>query len=630
MKKSSLCCLILLLSLLMGGMVKAQKTVTGKVLDKTTSLGISSVAVREKGTTRGVTTGQDGSFSITLKSDNAVLLISHVGYIEKQIPVGAGVTIPIISLEQDGKALDDVVISVGYQTVKRRTNTAAVGSVKGKDIENTPYVSFDQMLQGRVAGLTVLSTSGEPGAKNIVNVRGSTSLTEGGISSPLYVIDGIVFDVNDMPSTYGNTNPLTAINPNDIESIDVLKDASASAIYGARAANGVILVKTKRPKSGKPQFRVTAYKGISDRPALKPVITGALERRMKMALLQAGGAYNRISNGDMNLFLTDSLNPAFNNNIDWQGMFLQKANVTNVDASVAASEEKYSYRLSLNYYNEEGVMKGYSAARMAPRLFLMMKPSKRVTITNNVFLSFSKALHGSGNGERYPFSAWGFPSSFWGLTAANTQSYTGRLDANRDDDRSNSINGNTKIEVTLAPGLIASSTFDYNFIYNRRDWLYSKQVNTSGQSQGINNNINTRRWELTNLLTYFKSVGDHNFSALAGQGAEAQTNNFSYISGTGVPVEAIKTIVGVPSGPNLYANSSIEERSRLSWFGRVSYNYKGRYMLDLNYRRDASSRYGKSNRWGSFPAISGGWIASDEKFFQPLKKVVSFMKFSGS
>jgi TonB-linked SusC/RagA family outer membrane protein len=608
----------------------AQKAITGKVIDKKTSAPMAGVAVREKGTTKGVTTEDDGSFKLTVKSEKAVLLISYVGFKEQSVIVGSGSIVSTIAMEEDEKALDDVVITVGYQNVKRRTNTAAVGSIKGKEIENTPYVSFDQMLQGRVAGLTVLSTSGEPGAKNIVNVRGSTSLTEGGISAPLYVIDGMVFDVNDMPTTYGNTNPLTAINPNDIESIDVLKDASASAIYGARAANGVILVRTKRPKSGKPQFRVTAYKGVSDKPALKPVVTGALERRMKMDLLRNGGAYNQISSGNISPFLTDSLNPAFNNNVDWQGLFLNKASVTNIDASVAATEEKYGYRISFNYYNETGVMKGYGAKRLAPRLFLMMKPAKNVTISNNVFMSFNQSLHGSGDGGRYPFNAWGFPSSFWGLTEADMNSYNGRLSASRDDDRSSSINGNTKVEVTLAPGLIASSTLDYNFNFNRRDWLYSAALNPSGVSQGINNSINTRRWELTNLLTYYKTIGDHSFSALVGQGSEAQTNNTSYISGTGVPVEAIKTIVGVPSGPNLYADTRLEERSRLSWFGRISYNYKGRYLLDLNYRRDASSRYGKDNRWGSFPAISGGWIVSDEKFFSPLKNIVSFMKFRGS
>ena len=607
--------------------VSAQ-SITGTVTDDNGE-GVSGASVVEKGFPKnGTLTDGSGKFTLDLKGKTIMVVITSIGYERAEVKVSSGQSNNIV-LKTSNSSLDEVV--VGYQSVKRRTTTSAISSIKGKDIENTPAISFDQMLQGRVAGLTVLSTSGEPGSRNIVNVRGSTSLSENGVSAPLYVIDGMVFDVNDMPGTYGNSNPLAAINPNDIESIDVLKDASASAIYGARAANGVILVKTKRPRSGKPEYRITAYRGISDKPALKPVITGVKERQIKMELLRAGGEYARIRDGNLSLFLTDSLNPVFNNNVDWQGLFLQKAFLTNVDASVGASSEKFAYRLSFNYYTEEGVMKGYGATRVAPRLFLQMTPSKNIKISNNIFLGFEKSLHGSGDGGRYPFSAWGFPSSFWQLSANDMKSYTGRLNSTRDDDRTTSLNGNTKVELTIFPGLIASSTLDYNFRFGRRDWLYSGQVNGSGQSRGINNNINSRRWELTNLLTFYKNFGqDHSLSILAGQGAEEQVNNFSYISGTGIPVDAIKTIVGVPSGPNLYANSSLEERSRLSWFGRVSYHYKERYLLDFNYRRDASSRYSKNSQWGSFPAISAGWIVSDENFFEPVKKVVSFFKIRGS
>lgn len=604
------------------------QSIVGVVSDDTGDPIIGASVVEKGFLKNGTLTDASGKFTLDLKGKTNTLIVTSVGYERAEVMVSSGRS-NAITLNTSDNSLDEVV--VGYQSVKRLTTTSAISSIRGKDIENTPAISFDQMLQGRVAGLTVLSTSGEPGARNIVNVRGSTSLTENGISSPLYVIDGMVFDVNDMPGTYGNSNPLSAINPNDIESIDILKDASASAIYGARAANGVILVKTKRPRSGKAEYKISAYRGVSDKPALKPVITGVKERQMKMELLRAGGDYSRFRDGNLSLFLTDSLNPAFNNNVDWQGLFLQKAFLSNVDASIGSRTDKVAYRLSFNYYSEEGVMKGYGYNRIAPRLYLQLTPSKNVKVENNIALSFEKTQHGSGDGGRYPFNAWGFPSSFWQLSANDLKSYTGRLSDNRDDDRATSLYGNTRVELTLMPGLIASSTLDYRFGFNRRDWLYSAAVNQTGESQGINNNVNSRRWELTNLLTYYKNFGaDHSLSVLAGQGAEEQVNNYSYISGTGIPVDAIKTIVGVPSGPNLFANSSVEERSRLSWFGRVSYHYKGRYLLDFNYRRDASSRYSKNSQWGSFPAISGGWIVSDEKFFEPINKVVSFFKIRGS
>lgn len=620
--------MLLFLATCMGKIASAQIKISGKVLEKSTKAPMDGVAIRLKGSTTGTSTNSEGIYSITVPSSRSVLEFSFVGYAAQQVTVGSRTEINL-ELEEDIKGMDEVVI--GYQTVQRRRTTAAVGSVKGKEFENTPYTSFDQMLQGRVAGLTVLSVSGEPGSNNIVNIRGTTSLQENGISQPLYVIDGIVFDVGDMPAAYGNSNPLTSINPNDIESVDILKDASASAIYGARAANGVILVKTKRPKSGKPEMRISAYTGVSDRPALKPVVAGAAERRMKMALLQAGGDYARIAAGNMNLFLTDSLNPAFNNNVDWQGMFLQKAHVSNIDASVAANEEKYAYRLAINRYTEEGVMKGYDFQRLAPRLFLQLRPAKNVQIINNLYMSFQKSKHGTGDGGRYPFYAWGFPSSFWALSEENIKAYTGRLDELMDDDRTSSINGNTKVEITLAKNLLLSSTLDYNFNNNRRDWYYDRAVNPAGVSTAINNEFLTRRYELTNMLTYYTTIKqDHNLSFIVGQGAEEQVVNNTYMSGTDITLSAIKTIQGVPAGPNLFGYTSTQERSRLSFFGRASYSFRNKYMLDLNYRRDASSRFGRDNRWGEFPAVSAGWVASDEAFFKPVEKVVSFLKFRAS
>ncbi|MEI6949035.1 SusC/RagA family TonB-linked outer membrane protein [Paraflavisolibacter sp. H34] len=620
---------LLLLLLLVSSVAFSQAIIKGTVQNIKDNAPLPGASVSVKGTSTAVVTDAGGNFSVEADPAKATLVVSNVGFVPQEFRLN-GKTFLSVFLSVEDKAMSDVVV-IGYQDVQRRKTTAAVSTVKGKDIENIPYPTFDQMLQGRVAGLTVLSVSGEPGANNIVNIRGTTSVVENGVSSPLYVIDGIVFDVTDMPSTYGNSNPLSSINPNDIESIDVLKDASASAIYGARAANGVILVKTKRPKSGKPEFRVSSYFGKSDRPALKPIVVGAAERRMKMALLQQGGNYSTVASGALSPFLTDSLNPAFNNRTDWQGLFLHSANLSKMDASVSGNEEKYGYRLAVGRTAEEGVMKGYGFQSMTPRLFLMLKPAKNVTLTNNLYMSFVKSQHGRGDGARYPFSAWGFPSSFWNLSEQDIQAYIGSYDNIRDDDRSNTLNGNTKLEVALLPGLSIASQLSYNMINNRRDWLYDQAVNPSGRTQAINIVNSARRWELENYLSYYKTLGkDHNLNLLLGQGAEEQVNHDTYVSGTGIPLSAIKTVQGVAPGSDLYATSGTSERSRLSLFGRASYNYKNRYMLDLNYRRDASSRYGRDNRWGSFPAVSAGWIVSDEKFFQPFNRAVSFLKFRGS
>lgn len=362
----------------------SQTSIKGKITSKKTGQPLDNVSITEKGTTTGTTTSAAGTFALTLKSTKPVLVISYVGYLTQELTVGSRTTFDI-ALEEDSKGIEDVVI-VGYQTSSRRNTTAAISSVKGKDFENTPYPTFDAMLQGRVAGLNVLSVSAEPGASGIVNIRGNSSVSNaagGGTanitSAPLYVIDGVVFDVNDLRSAYGNSNPLTVINPNDIESIDVLKDASAAAIYGARAANGVIIVKTKKPRNGRPQFRVSSYVGLVTQPSQKPVIIGAEERRLKMDIIREQLAY--LQQRNLSQFLTDSLNPAFNNATDFQGLFFQNGILRNYDFNVAGATETMSYRLSLNRYEEEGIQPGYGIYRTAPRLYISAKPFSKVEIS---------------------------------------------------------------------------------------------------------------------------------------------------------------------------------------------------------------------------------------------------------
>lgn len=608
----------------------AQQKVSGKVFEKKTSAPMSGVTIKEKGVSNSLSTKEDGSFTIVLKTEKPVLEITFIGYTKQEIAVNGRTTLEI-SMEEDSKGMEDVVV-IGYQNVQRRKTTAAISTVKGKDIENTPYATFDQMLQGRVAGLNVLSISGEPGANNIVNIRGSSSISnEGnGISTPLYVIDGVVFDVSDSRTSYGN-NPLTAINPNDIESIDVLKDASAAAIYGARAANGVIIVKTKRPKTGsRPQIRLSSYVGISTRPAMKPVLTGTAERRQKMDLINKMASYEQRAN--MSQWLTDSLNPAFNNNTDFQGLFLQDAIINNVDLNLAAAEERFAYRLSLNRYYEEGVMIGYNLQRMSPRLYLSVKPYKGIEVATDLYMEFTKSKHGSGTGDRYPFTAWGFPSSFWRVTEQDMKNYQGRNDEVRDDDRTFSINGNTRLIANITPEILFTSSLSYNVGNVRRDYLRPGTVNpfAPGRSDAIHFASNSRRWELENYLTWTKEIKDHTITTLIGQGMEELTISGTNAEALDIPLSAIKMIQGISPGAGLSVSTSFEERARLSLFARIGYDYKGKYGIDGSFRRDASSRYGKNDRWGTFPAISGRWIVSDEPFFKPFKNIISFFKIRGS
>ncbi len=609
----------------------AQVMVTGRVMDKKENKPIAGATIRVKGSsTTGTTTDDEGKFSLRVPSPNATIEVSAVGTISQEIKLNNRNAIEV-SLEQGERSMDDVVV-VGYQSIQRRRTPAAIATVKGKDIENMPYPTFDNMLQGRVAGLNVLNISGQPGAQAIVNIRGSSAVTDpNAISAPLYVIDGMVFDVSDQRSAGPVMNPLSAINPNDIESIDVLKDASAAAIYGSRAGNGVIIVKTKRPKVGPPQIRVSTYAGISARPRMKPMIVGAAERRMKMDILTKYGDYWRMNT--LNQLLTDSLNPAFNSNTDFQGLFLKEAIIHNVDASIAQSSERFSYRLSFSRYYEDGVMRGYDFTRTSPRLFLSMKPTDKFEVTNDFFLNFQKTRHGPGNtgASRYPFTIWGFPASFWNITDQDMRNYTGRNEQVYDDDRSTSLNGTTRANYKFSKSLIFTSSISYNFNFNRRDYLQHQSVHPQRRNDAQSTVTNQRRWENENFLTYTKTFSnDHNTSVLVGQGAEELVNNSTFVRGNGITANSIVVVQGVPSGPNLSGNSNLEERSRLYYFSRLHYDYKGKYGVEVSLRRDASSRFSAEDRWGTFPAVSALWVLSDEKFMEPLSKVVSFFKLRGS
>lgn len=616
----------IIIFLMMPFVTFAQTRITGTVTDGKNQP-IPGASVKQKGTTNGTSTDNKGAFTLALKEGSTTLSISIVGFKTKEVSA-AGKTNISIELAEDDNSLDEVV-AIGYQNIQRKNTAGAISSVKGKDFENTPYSTFDAMLQGRVAGLTILSTSGEPGGNNIVNIRGASNVNLGQSSSPLYVIDGVIYDVNDIGSAYGSS-PLQAINPNDIESVDVLKDASASAVYGARAANGVIIVKTKRAQVGAPpQIRVASYFGIANKPALKPIQTGTAERRLKMDLLYGGnGLYNSLR--DLNMMLTDSLNTAFNNNTDWQGLFLQTGNISNVDASIAGATDKYSYRFSFNRYYEEGVMKGYDINRITPSLFFQVSPTSKLLVQTNLFVGLTKAKHGQGDQNKYPFTTWGFPSSFWKIGTAEEELYTGRYEELRDDDKTTSLNGNTMAQYTILPGLNIKSTISYNIFNNTRSYFKPSLLSSSGQNEAYGWVNQTNRWELENTINYFKSLkSGHNFNFVLLQGMEKNIANNTYSSSVG-NADAVKTVAGIASGPNLYASNTIQQRSRLSWMGSFVYDYKGKYLFQAVYRADASSRYSADSRWGSFPSVSAGWNASEESFFSPAKNIVSYLKFRAS
>ena len=618
--------LILLLSFGLPESIFAQTDlvkVTGTVTDETNQP-VPGVNVLLKGSSNiGTVTDIEGKYTLNIPKD-ATLIFKFVGYKTTEVAVNGKTTVNL-SIQPDVKQLEDVVV-IGYQAIKREKSTAAIASVAGEKIENIPVPSVEMALQGKVAGLNVLNITGEPGAKGIVTLRGNTSIaSQDSRSTPLYVVDGIVMDEGDLGQIdLTGTNPIAGINPNDIESIDVLKDASASAIYGARAANGVIIIKTKTPKAGKPQVRLNGYYGVAMKPTMRSTLVGTAERHLKMDLIYQYLGKPGMEN--VNYWITDSLNPAFNNNTDWQSNVIQKARIQNYDVNVSAYGEKTSYRLSYNFYDEEGTVIGTGFTRNTASLYLNARPYSFLNLTGNI--RFSEMSRKKTNGSINIFSTWSFPSSFFKLTDEDIENFKGNNLDELDKNLNRDLYANFQANIDFTPYLKWTTSYSFGYSTTRNDYFIPSYRN-DGNAYATSSSGSVKRWEIENYIQYLRSFKEtHNLSVLFGQGAEYSYIDNLWGEGNYIASNSIQTIQGVVS-KNSNASSSIEERARLSWFARLSYDYKDKYLFSANWRMDGSSRFGKDNRWGHFPSVSAGWIITKESFF-PENQVTDFIKIRGS
>ena len=618
--------LILLLSFGLPESIFAQTDlvkVTGTVTDETNQP-VPGVNVLLKGSSNiGTVTDIEGKYTLNIPKD-ATLIFKFVGYKTTEVAVNGKTTVNL-SIQPDVKQLEDVVV-IGYQAIKREKSTAAIASVAGEKIENIPVPSVEMALQGKVAGLNVLNITGEPGAKGIVTLRGNTSIaSQDSRSTPLYVVDGIVMDEGDLGQIdLTGTNPIAGINPNDVESIDVLKDASASAIYGARAANGVIIIKTKTPKAGKPQVRLNGYYGVAMKPTMRSTLVGTAERHLKMDLIYQYLGKPGMEN--VNYWITDSLNPAFNNNTDWQSNVIQKARIQNYDVNVSAYGEKTSYRLSYNFYDEEGTVIGTGFTRNTASLYLNAHPYSFLNLTGNI--RFSEMSRKKTNGSINIFSTWSFPSSFFKLTDEDIENFKGNNLDELDKNLNRDLYANFQANIDFTPYLKWTTSYSFGYSTTRNDYFIPSYRN-NGNAYATSSSGSVKRWEIENYIQYLRSFKEtHNLSVLFGQGAEYSYIDNLWGEGNYIASNSIQTIQGVVS-KNSNASSSIEERARLSWFARLSYDYKDKYLFSANWRMDGSSRFGKDNRWGHFPSVSAGWIITKESFF-PENQVADFIKIRGS
>ena len=632
-----------------GTLAAQQHTVTGTVNDGSTGGVIPGATVLEKGTTNGTITDVDGNYLLKVSSENDTIVFSYVGYKTQEVPLG-GRSIINLTLEPDLAELDEVVV-IGYGTQQKKVVTGAIATVGAEEIERIPVLRAEQAMQGRTAGVQVTQMSGQPGEAPTVRIRGAGTT---GDADPLYIVDGIA------------VGGIDYLNPGDIESIDVLKDAASAAIYGARAANGVVLITTKGSSTSqtvtesKMNLTFSSYYGIQN--VAKTIdMLDAEEYRMLM------------NEGARNAGLTEpfDLNEIPQHNTDWQEhLFVKNAPIMNYDISIYGGNNKSSYTSSVSYFSQEGIIGGEKSQfdRVTARLNSQHKVTSWFSWGNNMAYShivrrgiasnqsfngaYSSALNLDPLTPLYeddpdklsqpPYSnepvvttsdgrVYGI-SEYVGAEVVNPMAL---LEVQNGETRVDKFVGQMFGEVEIIEGLKFRSTFGIDLAYVLNDsyrplfYLNGAQNNTEKTSvfKAMDRYFN---WQWENVLSYTRKIKNHNVSVLVGTTA----NEYNYEDLTGFNAKVPTT-----DPDNIYLNMAVDtawvatggawSSALFSVFGRVTYDFKGRYAFTGIVRRDGSSKFGPNNRYGTFPSVGVSWLITEEPFMPDLGPV-SFIKLRAS
>jgi iron complex outermembrane receptor protein len=576
--------------------------ISGNVTDDT-GAPLPGVSVIEKGTVNGTVSDANGKFSLTVNSSESIVVFSFVGFVTQQHVVGAQSVINV-QLAGDPTTLSEIVV-VGYGTQEKSDVTGAVSSLKSesfnKGVINTP----EQLLQGKIAGVNVVSTSGEPGSPQSITVRGPGGLRTG--SSPLFVVDGIPLDNS---STGGAINPLNFLNPQDIASMDVLKDASATAIYGARGANGVIIITTKKGKAGVSSVSYSLDFGISSMARALPVFS-ADEYRERVP--EVGGV------------LEDSLAST-----NWQEVITRTAYTKNHNLNFSGGSEKFSYYASLGMQDQEGILKNSQLKRYSGRINVNQKFLDDDRLSVDLNLSATQTI-----AERPPIE------SIMGAALSANPTYPAydengdpyrypsgvnpliTLGLNKDIITTNRVIGNISPSIRLFKHLEYRMNLGIDYANSYRD-IQSKANLVPPQDGRLESLYGTNSNTLIeNYLTYILKENNHSFGAVLGHSYQEffiQTRAFSINK---FPISDIEPRYNPGLGQDLtLANnkpSGSATRNELqSFFGRLNYEFKNRYLLTATARADGSSKFGKNNKYGTFPSFSLGWRISEEEFMSSI------------
>lgn len=612
--------------------VKSQngKKIMGTVVDAT-GIPIIGANVMVKGTTNGTVTDMDGRFLLET-SDDAILEVSYIGYTSYEAPVGNRTSFNVV-LKEDLKTLDEVVV-VAYGTQNKRSVTGSMETVKLDDLSDLPVGQFSQKMQGQVTGVQISQGSGRPGQGVNVRIRGAASISTS--STPLYVVDGfpIVGDINN-------------INPNEIESMTVLKDAAATSLYGSRAAFGVILITTKRAKAGETKVSANAYTGIQQVPKNgRPELMNGTE----------WAQFRKEHYEDMGIDVPDAFkNPSqYGEGYDWYDAMLRTAMIGDYSVSVNASKGDFTSSVVLGYFRQEGVVNNSSYNRFTARANNEYKFNDKFKIAFNIAPSFSfddappaDGFFGSGGGLldnarlTPPILSWkdadgSLPVTVTtpGVTSFETPNWIRSAKDITNKSQWNRLLTNGYLEYEPIKDLKLKTSISVDLGNSNTHYF---QPSTAGRAfaaapSKINAYLADKTfrywsWLSENTVSYAKQFGDHSFDILGGYTVQQYRSDYSEITGSNFPDDRIQTInmALVKNNPSM----DIQEWSMISYLARLNYDYKGRYLLNASIRRDGSSRFGRNNKWGNFPSVSLGWVTSEEEFMQKIEPI-SFLKIRGS
>lgn len=611
------------------GIEQVTGKLTGQVVDMKGSP-IPGANISVKGTTVGTITDTDGKFSIDV-NPNQMLIISFIGYETKTIPITNQKILNIV-LKEDVNELDELVV-VSYGTQKKRDLTGSVSKIDANELENLPVGQFAQKLQGQIAGVQINQSTGQPGKGMGFRIRGAASINGG--SSPLFVVDGIPVNMD-----------LSSINPDEIETFSVLKDAAATSLYGSRAANGVVLITTKRGKQGKTQVDVNATFGIQTLNGLKTpdVMNGQEFARYKKEYYEDAARYEGYTGGVPEQYQ----NPAqYGAGTNWYDLLTRNAATQNYSISVTANKDKLSTAIILGYFQQDGVMYNSNFERYSLRanndyqvndklkLGLNIAPTLQIKNNQNTdggwqilsaaFLADPTVNPYDENGELILSlnSPGMFPQPNWIRVLHEKTSKTQDL----------ALLSNAFAELDIWNGIKYKFQAGFDLgAKNYRDFTPSTAGGAmfTAPPQKASGQYNTNfhySWTIENMLMYNHKFGDHSIDALVGYSAQKYTNEYNQLTATDFPSD---DIAWMGAGATKNGDNNIEQWTLASIIARANYSFKDRYLLQATFRRDGCSRFGTGNKYANFPSVSAGWIVSDEGFMEPVTNVMNYLKIRAS